>query len=753
MKIVGYADKISVQPGDKVRFMVSCEQPSYKAQLTKLIHGDINPDGPGVKEKAIKSAIDGSYPGKAQKIHSGSYVTIPDSKALRLDGSFTLTAWVYPTTPTLRAQGLLTKWSAKDGKGYALVVDADGALGLWLGGGSGKAAKVGTGAPMRSKAWYFVAASYDAASGKVSLYQLPHSMWPRDDSRAAVQRQAGSVKVDHTAGPFLMAAWDEGMEGNRQMVGGCYNGKVEAPAVFARALSRQEVERLQKGAKPGEVDTEVVAAWDFARDFSNDQIRNAASSRLNGKTVNRPCKAMTGHNWSGDEPNYKHAPEQYGAIYFHDDDLDDAGWDVGFELTVPKDLKSGVYAAKLTTAGGEDYVPFFVRPPKGTATAPVLFLVPTCSYLAYANIHVFKDSRLKDLGERVTGTDWKFEYPVTEPDKYIVANKLNSLYDRHTDGSGVSYSSRLRPILNMRPKYVSPLLWMGKGCPHQFNADLHLVDWLDEMGYNYDVATDEDLQLEGAKLLKPYHAVITGSHPEYWSGQMLDALEAYLADGGRHMYLGGNGYYWVTSFAPESPHCVEVRRWRGTEAWEAEPGEYYHATTGELGGLWRFRGRPPQKLVGVGFTSQGFDYSLPYKQSKESQDPRAKFIFKGVGKDEPIGDFGLVQGGAGGFEVDRADVELGTPPHALVMATTTGFSDVYQHVIEEVLYMDGSHGGSINPLVRGDLTYFEGPKGGGVFSVGSISWCGSLSHNNYDNNVSRITKNVLDRFVSEEEIK
>ncbi len=36
-----------------------------------------------------------------------------------------------------------------------------------------------------------------------------------------------------------------------------------------------------------------------------------------------------------------------------------------------------------------------------------------------------------------------------------------------------------------------------------------------------------------------------------------------------------------------------------------------------------------------------------------------------------------------------------------------------------------------------------------VFSVGSIAWCGSLSHNNYNNNVSRITKNVLDRFSSD----
>jgi N,N-dimethylformamidase len=37
-----------------------------------------------------------------------------------------------------------------------------------------------------------------------------------------------------------------------------------------------------------------------------------------------------------------------------------------------------------------------------------------------------------------------------------------------------------------------------------------------------------------------------------------------------------------------------------------------------------------------------------------------------------------------------------------------------------------------------------------VFSTGSIAWCGSLSHNGYDNNVSRITENVLRRFASDD---
>ena len=41
---------------------------------------------------------------------------------------------------------------------------------------------------------------------------------------------------------------------------------------------------------------------------------------------------------------------------------------------------------------------------------------------------------------------------------------------------------------------------------------------------------------------------------------MLDALEAYLDGGGRLMYLGGNGFYWVTAVDAARPHVVEVRR-------------------------------------------------------------------------------------------------------------------------------------------------------------------------------------------------
>jgi N,N-dimethylformamidase len=233
---------------------------------------------------------------------------------------------------------------------------------------------------------------------------------------------------------------------------------------------------------------------------------------------------------------------------------------------------------------------------------------------------------------------------------------------------------------------------------------------------------------------------------------MLDGLESYLAEGGRLLYLSGNGLYWPVGVDPARPHAIEVRRGQnGTGTWRSAPGENYLSTTGEPGGLWRDRGRPPQRLVGVGMAASGFDVALPFHRSPASFDPQYAWIFDGIGPDEAIGDAGLVMGGAAGLEIDRADPALGTPPHAAVLATAAGFSDSYTRTIEEVTAADGKQGGTSSPEVRGDVVYFEGPYGGAVFAAGSITWCGGLSHNGYDNPVSRITGNVLRVFSAEDE--
>jgi N,N-dimethylformamidase len=68
-------------------------------------------------------------------------------------------------------------------------------------------------------------------------------------------------------------------------------------------------------------------------------------------------------------------------------------------------------------------------------------------------------------------------------------------------------------------------------------------------------------------------------------------------------------------------------------------------------------------------------------------------------------------------------------------------------VIEDYNTLDVKLMTGANWNVRSDMVYFETPNGGAVFSTGSITWCASLSHNGFQNNVSRITENVLRRFM------
>lgn len=752
MSIVGYSDQISVTAGETIRFMISCDSTSdYTADIVRLVHGDTNPAGPGFKETLIHTNVNGQYPSRTQAIYSGSHVLVPDSPLLQEIESFSLQTMIYPTTPDKGVQGLLTKWSATTNAGYGLFIDEDGCLALWIGNGNGGIEKISTDRPLLSRCWYFVGASLDAASGQVRLYQEPIVGVANGKFSLPHLLEGNSARVEHltqirpnanNGAPLIMAGYLERLEAGKTIVGGHYNGKLDRPRLAKGALSRDEMETLLECS----AGNSLIAAWNFAagittKGIPSSQVLDESANQLHGQTINLPARGMTGYNWTSEEQNFIHSPEQYGAIHFHDDDLEDAGWEVDFELTIPEDMKSSLYGVRLRSSNDEDYVPFYVKPQKGKATARIAFLVPTASYMAYANDHMATNAAVLESILARTPVMQKQDLYLAEHREYGL-----STYDVHSDGSGVCYSSRLRPILNMRPKRfhpVSPSLW-------QFNADLHLTDWLTEMGYEFDVITDEDLNFEGVELLQPYKVILTGSHPEYYSASMLDAVATYQQVGGRFMYMGANGFYWIISYHSEHPGVIEVRKWGGSQAWRAQPGEYHLSFTGELSGLWRNRGRAPQKIAGTGFIAQGFDISSYYRRRSDSFDPRAAWIFEGVGKDELIGNFGLVGGGAAGLELDIYDPELGTPPHALLLASSEGHTDIYLEVVEELYFNVPGVGGSHNPRVRADMVYYTTPNGGAVFSVSSIAWCGSLSHNNYDNNVSRITDNVLKQFISEE---
>jgi N,N-dimethylformamidase len=735
--LLAYADPISAVPGDTVRFHVSCEgAAAYRCDIVRLLAPEAGPEAPPYREEVYDCDLNGVHPGRAQPIVIGSFVEVPGSALVNELQGLSVVAHVWPTLPGDGAQALIGNWDDEAETGFALYLDEDGCLALRIGDGTARF-ELALARPLARKVWYAVAATLDAATGRMTVAATPLAK-NRFLAETAQAAQAAATVRPAGSGPLLLGAWRSGDARVNGLpdVAACYNGKIDRPRLAARALDRAALAQLggdDWAALPFAAD--VVAAWDFAVGIDTDVITDGSANRLDGVTVNQPARAVTGHNWTGDEHDWKAAPEQYGAIHFHEDDLDDARWDADLELTVPDGMASGVYAAKLTADDAEWYVPFYVRAPRGQPRSPVAYLAATATYAAYINNLARMISPVTELYQgRLTVMD--------ETDMLLLEHSELGLatYDRHRDGSGVMYSSRLRPATNIRPK---GRLW-------NFCTDMFVVDWLNQCYGEVDVITDEDLHLEGLDALRDYRVVVTGSHPEYDSAAMLDALDGFLRRGGRLMYLGGNGFYWRIAHHPDKPGVIEVRRAEdGVRAWIAEPGEYHHSFTGEHGGLWRRQGRAPNALCGVGFISQGFDASEPYRRMPEADDPRVAFMFAGV-EDDILGDFGELRDGAAGIEIDCTDRGLGTPRHALVVARSEGHSNVYEMVAEEIAVPHGMTDGAHNPAIRADMTFFETPGGGAVFSVGSIAYPGSLGWNNFDNNIAKLTTNVLRRFADPE---
>ena len=362
-ELIGYSDKFSVAPGDKLAFKVSTDLARFDVAIVRLLHGDENPAGPGFKEEVVPTPVDGCYPGRRQKIHCGSWLTVPDRPVLRGMNGLTLQAWIFPTgTDRGERQGLISKWWSTEPAGYGLGLGPGGDLELRVGCREGDGWSLSTGRALRVRHWYFVAATIDLSNRQVLLCQH-EGFGPGPDTTSlsvtgTLPRQAA---LDSDA-PLLMAAGRAHRLDERILGKEIYDGKLDRPSLFSRALAAEELERLRQGAfalKVGRQD--LVAAWDFSRDVHVSRVSDLGANELHATAVNMPARAVTGYNWSGQEIDFKRSPAEYGAIHFHGDDLEDAAWRTDFTLEVPQSLRSGIYAARLRGGDQEDHIPFFVN--------------------------------------------------------------------------------------------------------------------------------------------------------------------------------------------------------------------------------------------------------------------------------------------------------------------------------------------------------------------------------------------------------
>lgn len=726
--LTGYTDRLSATSGESIAFKITSESEArYRAALVRIRSGDANPAGPGMKFEDLSSIFERTLPSRAQHAWPGSYAVVERAVALSPLSTVTVVATIWPTLPEKGDQCVLSRWDPDFGIGFALLATPEG-MALEIGRTAGPPLRLQTGKALRNRGWYRVWAVIDPVARSVRVGQAPLRAEALCDDAGEAWAPFDAGLAHDARRPLLIGA-QLAAPARRH-----FNGKIEDPMIVGAVVTNPAALTLDPRRPPAH----TLAAWDFSRGMGGIDVEDVGPRRLHGVLANLPARAMKGSTWTGAEMRWGDAPRQYAAIHFHDDDLHDCGWETDFSFTVPAGLKSGVYGMRLQCGPHQDVIPFYVVPACGTRMAKIAYLASTFTYQVYFN---FSRGNWDDaFRQRVAESRAAPHNPQDYPEFGL------STYNRHSDLSGVCYSSRLRPALTFRPGFMTFDDPRGSGLRH-FPADTHLLDWLEAKGIDFDVITDEDLDEHGIDLVRGYNAVVTGSHPEYHTSGTLDALQAYVDGGGRLAYLGGNGFYWRVARSPGLPGVLEIRRaGAAIRTWAAEPGEYHHALDGAYGGLWRHNGRPPQMLAGVGFSAQGLFEGSYYRRLPASNDPRVAWIMDGVG-DEIIGDFGLSGGGAAGFELDRTDPLLGTPRNALVIASSEKHQDHFLTVPEEVLGLYSTIPGvPKEQLIRADMTYFDTPNGGAVFATGSITFCGSLSHDSNNNNVSRILFNILNRF-------
>jgi hypothetical protein len=239
----------------------------------------------------------------------------------------------------------------------------------------------------------------------------------------------------------------------------------------------------------------------------------------------------------------------------------------------------------------------------------------------------------------------------------------------------------------------------------QAPGEWRLLGWLEREGFEYDYYADA--QLHDAFLpLDAYKILILSVHPEYWSREMFERVDTWVREqGGRLMYLGGNGLNCEVIFEGNAIlRCLSYDD-AGTPASMYE--SRMHRTY-----------RPEAELLGVAFTKPGVMTAAPYKVLAPEH-----WVFgcTGLGKGDLFGEASLherVPGGASGHETDK--ITASAPANV-------------QHLAQGI---NSDSGGA-------DMVIFEQGKGA-VFSVGSITWVSSLFS---DAHVSRITRNVLERFL------
>jgi hypothetical protein len=120
--------------------------------------------------------------------------------------------------------------------------------------------------------------------------------------------------------------------------------------------------------------------------------------------------------------------------------------------------------------------------------------------------------------------------------------------------------------------------------------DQPFISWLESNGYKVDYCTDLDIHRNANDFLSKYRLLLSVGHDEYWSTEMRDHVDSFIANGGNVAFFSGNTCWW----------CVHLTE--SDTAFTCDKAK--HEGDDQPYDQW-MRIRPETKLTGVSYINAG----------------------------------------------------------------------------------------------------------------------------------------------------
>lgn len=355
-------------------------------------------------------------------------------------------------------------------------------------------------------------------------------------------------------------------------------------------------------------------------------------------------------------------------------------------IVIPAQWKSGIYQIKIQSGIETTLVDFRVKEKKPGSSSRILMFDNSMTNIAY--------------------NFWGGK----------------SLYDYNSTGARAHHLSLYRP----NPFQSQP-------------EELEFVCWAEHNNIPLEHASMLDLH-QNPDLLNNYNTIIFLGHSEYWSREMRDNYDQFVATGGNALIMGGNTMWWqiriengqLVGYKDNLDPIINTDPSRATLLW-----------------LNSIVNLPENKSTGVSFLEGGYVNSTGFYMAVDGYGgytvtDQNHWVFTGTGLLN--GDVFGQQETIAGYEVDGVDfIWLNGVP------VLTG-NDGAPSNFKILAYSPAATAGWAGNGTMGVFQFKNTPKNGGtVVNTATIDWADGLwniiSNTPIANtHVSQITKNILNQF-------